>query len=353
MILFKANPTRILFTLFSLGLLQPVTAQTNRDSVLLFTYFRHDGVDGVHLALSNNCVDFVALNDDKAVFTPPQWPGQNLTRDASILYHGGKFRMVWTSGWKGRIFGYVESDDLVRWSEPRQVKPFPESLPAEDQPDNIWAPEIHFDPLQQDYFILFSCTIPRERNDEDDSNNNGKRGSQYDNRVYITRTKDFQTWSAASVFFDRGFASIDAVMRRDEANQRWVMVIKCSRDENLKIMPGRNLWLTFTGLDMDKPDFSPLEGPIAGNHSPMFSNPAPRKAMAEGPSLLWLDDHWLLTWDEPAGGGVQLATSTDLKKWTHVKQAKFPHPAQHGTLFLAPRKVVESLVPTLSTKTGL
>lgn len=87
MISFKANPTRLLFTLFSLGLLQPVIAQTNRDAVLLFTYFRYDGVDGVHLALSNNGVDFVALNDDKAVFTPPQWPGQNLTRDASILYH--------------------------------------------------------------------------------------------------------------------------------------------------------------------------------------------------------------------------------------------------------------------------
>jgi hypothetical protein len=41
-----------------------------------------------------------------------------------------------------------------------------------------------------------------------------------------------------------------------------------------------------------------------------------------------------------AGGGVQLATSPDLKTWTHIKSAKFPHPAQHGTLFLAPKKVV-------------
>jgi hypothetical protein len=319
---------------------QAATVATNSDDILLFTYFRHNGRDGVHLAMSTNGVDFFALNNDQPIFKPPQWPGQNLTRDASILYHGGKFRMVWTSEWKGRVFGYSESSNLVHWSEPRPVKPFPDSLPAEDQPDNIWAPEIHFDPLKQDYFILFASTTPRERNDADDSNNNGKRGSQYDNRVHITRTKDFQTWSAARVFFDRDFASIDAVMRRDEANQRWVMVIKCSRDETLAKMPGRNLWLTFAGLDLDKLDFSPLEGPIAGNHSPLFSDPAPRKAMAEGPSLLWLRDHWLLAWDEPAGGGVQLATSPDLKTWTHLKSAKFPHPAQHGTLFLAPRSVV-------------
>lgn len=178
------------------------------------------------------------------------------------------------------------------------------------------------------------------RNNDNDSNNDGKRGSQYDNRGFITRTKDFQTWTAAKVFYPCDFASIDAMMRRDEANQRWVMVIKCSRDENLQRMPGRNLWLTFANLDWDQPNFTPLEGPIAGNYSPMFSNSSPRKAMAEGPSLLWLNNRWLLAWDKPAGGRVQLATSPDLKTWTHLKSAKFPPLAQPGTLFLAPRNIV-------------
>jgi beta-xylosidase len=315
-------------------------AQSNVDDVLLFTYFRDNGQDGVHLATSTDGEDFVPLNSDKPIFPPPKWPGQNLTRDASILCRDGWFRMVWTSQWKGRVFGYAESRDLVHWSEPRQVRPFPASLPAEDQPDNVWAPEIHWDPTKQDCFILFASTTPRERSDGDGSNNNGMNGSQYDNRVFITRTSDFRTFSPAALFFDRGFASIDAVMRLDEPNRRWAMVIKCSRDENLKTMPGRNLWLTFTGLDLDHPNFSPLEGPIAGNHSKMFSRPEPRKAMAEGPSLLRFQGRWLLAWDEPAGGGLQLATSPDLKAWTHVRSATFPPHAQHGTLFLAPRSAV-------------
>ena len=162
-------------------------------------------------------------------------------------------------------------------------------------------------------------------------------GSKYDNRIFIIRTTDFSTFSNATLFFDRDFACIDAVMRIDEATRRWVMVIKCSRNEDLPKMPGRNLWLTYTGLDMDHIDFSPLEGPIAGNHSPMFSNSEPRKPMAEGQSLLRYKGRWLLVWDEPAGDGFQLATSPDLKTWTHVRNAKFAFEGKtfHGTLFLA------------------
>jgi beta-xylosidase len=332
--------------LFVSGLLAFATLRlpaAGSDDVLLLTYFRDNGVDGVHLATTKDGKQFDPLIGDQPIFTPPAWPGQNLTRDASVFYHQGIFHMVWTSGWKGRIFGYASSPDLKNWSEPRQIRPFPENLPAEDQPDNIWAPEIHWDPLRQDFFILFSSTTPRERNDADASNNNGKVGSQYDNRVYCTRTSNWLSFSQPRVIFDRDFASIDAVMRIDETRKRWVMVIKCSRDENLERMPGRNLWLTDTGLDLDHLDFTPLRGPIAGNHSAMFSDPHPRKSMAEGPTLLREGSQWLLVWDEPAGRGMQMATSPDLANWTHVKDARFPRKAQHGTLFKAPRAAVSWL----------
>ncbi|MFM2241828.1 MAG: hypothetical protein RLZ97_683 [Verrucomicrobiota bacterium] len=321
-----------------LGVHLAIAAPTER---MLFSYFRDNGKDGVFLATTEDGREFKALNDDKPIFTPPKWRGQNLTRDPSILYHDGIFHMVWTSNWTGRIFGYASSRNLADWSEPVQVRPFPDSLPKEDQPDNVWAPEIHHDPVKNDFFILFASTTPRERNDDDASNNNGKPGFRYDNRVFITRTKDFKTFSEARLYFDRGFASIDAVMKPDPARKNWVMIIKCSRDESLKTMPGRNLWLTrSSGMDSDKPDFAPLTAPIAGNHSPMFEDPSPRKSMAEGPSLLRHGELWWLVWDEPAGGHLQLATSPDLKAWTHHKGAKFPPRAQHGTLFLAPGSAV-------------
>jgi hypothetical protein len=323
-----------------------IAAPPTSPEVLLFSFFRDNGKNGVSLATSDDGAEFKPLNDDKPVFTPPNWPGQNLTRDPSILYHNGTFHMVWTSHWTGRIFGYASSTNLADWSKPVQVRPFPESLPKDEQPDNVWAPEIHHDPVKDDFFILFASTIPREKNDDDASNNNGKPGSQYDNRVFITRTKDFKSFSDAKLYFDRGFASIDAVMKPDPAKNNWVMIIKCSRDESLETMPGRNLWITrSTGMDTDKPDFAPLTGPIAGNHSTMFTDPSPRKSMAEGPSLLLHNKIWWFVWDEPAGGHLQLATSTDLQTWDHKQNVKFPPRAQHGTLFLAPKSSVAWLKP--------
>ncbi len=311
------------------------------DEVLLFTSFKGNGQWGPTLSQSTDGLHFTPLNKGEPFFQPPQWPhGQNLVRDASVLFHDGLFHMVWTSGWTGRVFGYASSPDLVHWSEPRQVTPFPPGLAPEDQPDNVWAPELHWDPAKQDFFILFSSTTPRERNNANASNNDGKVGSRYDNRVYITRTKDFLSFGEPRVFYPCDFASIDAVMRLDERNQRWVMVIKCSRNWDLPVMPGRNLWIAFAGLDLDRPGFTPLVGPVVGNHSPMYSNADPKRSMAEGPSLLRYHDQWLLVWDEPAGDGLQLATSDDLLKWTHRKDAVLPRKEFHGTLFYAPKASV-------------
>lgn len=311
--------------------------------VLLFAGFRDNGQAGVYLAAGEDGLRFTPLNADKPIFTPPSWPGQNLTRDPSVIYRDGLFRMVWTSNWKGRVFGYAESPDLLRWSEPRMVRPFPESLSDEDQPENIWAPEIHWDPRRRDYFILFAATTARERADGDGSDNKGDNTSPYDNRMHIVRTKDCRTFSPAKLFFDQGFSSIDAVMHLDAGGRRWVMVIKDSRNADLKTMPGRNLRLTFTGPDLDHPSFTPVSAPIAGDNAPMFTDS--RNSMAEGPTLIRFQGQWWLYWDEPAGSGLNLATSPDLKTWTHRKELSMPPRLQHGTALLAPRHAVAWLSP--------
>lgn len=305
---------------------------------LLFAYFRDNGQAGVYLAASEDGLRFTPLNGDQPVFTPPAWPGQNLTRDPSILYRDGLFRMVWTSNWKGRVFGYAESPDLKQWSEPRSVRPFPETLSEDDQPENIWAPEIHWDPRRRDYFILFAATTRRERTDGDGSDNKGDNSSPYDNRMHIVRTKDGRAFTPAKLFFDQGFSSIDAVMHLDTGSKRWVMVIKDSRNADLKTLPGRNLRLTFTGLDLEHPSFTPVSDPIAGDNAPIFTDP--KNSMAEGQTLIRFQNEWWLYWDEPAGSGINLATSPDLKTWTHRRNLVMPPKIHHGTAFFAPRRAV-------------
>ena len=114
------------------------TDHPSSDEALLFTYFKGNGQFGPSLAQSTDGIHFTPLNNGEPFFRPPQWPNQqNLIRDASVLYRDGAFHMVWTTGWSGRIFGYASSKDLVNWSEPRQVTPFPATLPHQDQPCNV------------------------------------------------------------------------------------------------------------------------------------------------------------------------------------------------------------------------
>ena len=146
-------------TYTEIDLLTPAPAKP--DQALVLTYFRGNGESGVFLATSDDGHRFTAVNEDKPVFTPPKWPKQSLTRDPSIVFHQDLFHMVWTSNWQGRVFGYATSPDLVKWSDSVMVTPFPASLPADDQPGNVWAPEIHRDPVRDDFFILINSSSIR------------------------------------------------------------------------------------------------------------------------------------------------------------------------------------------------
>ena len=116
------------------------------DEVLVLSFFRDNGQAGTFLAYSEDGLRFVALNDDKPVFAPAPWPDQNLTRDPSIVFHDGLFHCVWTSNWNGNCFAYATSKDLVQLVRAAKGPAVRGQVPAEDQPRNVWAPEIQWDP---------------------------------------------------------------------------------------------------------------------------------------------------------------------------------------------------------------
>jgi len=298
------------------------------DQALILTYFRRNGETGVFLATSSDGHRFTAVNNDQPVFTPPQWPGQALTRDPSIVFHKGVFHMVWTSNWNGRVFGYARSTDLVKWSEPVMVTPFPRNVPPIDQPLNVWAPEIHRDPVKDDFFILFSSTTPRELKDGD-----SKIAHDKDHRTYIVRTRDGKSFSSARLFFDPGFSVIDPVMHPDHANRRWVMVLKHELHPN---DGGKNLRLAFCPPDLEQefpPTFTKLSGPILGPGSPVRPH-----EQVEGPSLLYRDGRWHIYCDAFTSHHYSLITSEDLVTWhDETDQLKMPGDLRHGTVFTAPR----------------
>ncbi len=362
------------------------------EDVFLLSYFKGNGETGVYLASSEDGLTFKDLNEGQPVFVPPQWVGQNLTRDPSIVYRDELFHMVWTSSWTGECFGAATSPDLKAWSAPVQVQPF-KNWPANDRPINTWAPEVHWDPVQKNYAILWSSATTAVEGDgghnsgglEKDPARKVKPDPRH-HRTFISRTTDFQSFTDAKVFFSPGVSEIDAMMAFDERGStdptkgRWVLVCK---NEQMAKLGGKNIRVTTAPADLTKP-FPPKfrapdgwqtredpkreesrsgveskgkmpsprswSGPVAGPGSSVQA-----KQWTEGPTLLKVGDEWRLYFDRfrLRTNRFGLATSTDLVRWTdRTNELTAPPQAMHGTIFRAPRAVVSKAFDEARPQSG-
>ena len=327
------------------------------DEVFLLSYFKGNGETGVYLASSEDGRTFTDLNGGRPIFTPPSWRGQNLTRDPSIVFRDGLFRLVWTSSWTGTCFGAATSPDLKKWSEPVRVQPF-RNWPAHDQPANTWAPEVHWDPVQKDYAILWSSATAGVEGDgghnsgglEKDPNRKVKPDTRH-HRTFLSRTLDFQSFTDAQVFFSPGVSEIDACMAFDDrgtadpADDRWVLAAK---NEQVMELGGKNIRLTSAPGDLTNPfpprfrsptdPNKPWTDPVAGPGSSVRP-----KQWVEGPTLLKVGGEWWLYFDRFRLGTNRfgLAVSQDLVHWTdRTDEVRVPPEAHHGTIFRAPRAAV-------------
>jgi hypothetical protein len=300
--------------------------------MFIFPYFLGNGEGGVCLAVSQDGAVFEGVNGNRPILPAPDWPGNRLTRDPSIVYQDGVFHMAWTTDWGSRSIGYAQSKDLVTWSEPRRI----DLWGGAEGVVNTWAPELQWDPRTQEFFILFSTTLTSELEDGDGS----EEPANLDHRIYAVRTRDFRQLTAPELFYSPTgpeHSVIDACVAPDDrgtadtADDRWVMVVK---NEMAPEAGGKNLRLAFA--EHAQGPYGPVLGPaIVGEGT----NIVPR--MAEGPSLLKVDGIWRLYWDAP-GLSYCLATSPDLKVWTNrTAEVRMPveHP-RHGSVSRVPASAV-------------
>lgn len=333
-------------------LLLLLTPVPNRaDDAIVFAHFLknsdnlHKGRGSIYLMSSRDGREFQHLRVDAAgqpipVLTMPEHPDRQLflARDPSlVLGPDAQFHMVWTSGWNGKTIGYASSKDLLNWSEPALLNIWQ----AADQVENTWAPEIHYDPLQKCFVILFASTdrarFPKSTGGPTRSESN------YEHRLYRVTTTDFKTISQPQRLDEFDFNCIDGQIAADPPNDRFVMVLK---DERLftgdKRDPRKNLHLAFA-RSLQGP-YTGLSGPIAGPHS----EPAAVRAGAtytgwcEGPCLVRFGGKWLLYLDPYTTRGnprYVLQVSDDLAKWNDLSaQLKFPpgERPRHGTFLVLP-----------------
>ena len=281
---------------------------------LLFSYFRNNGEDGLHLATSGDGLRWRVLQGGKALLEPKVGESK-LMRDPSIARGpDGTFHMVWTTSWQGRSLGYASSKDLVHWSGQRVIE-----NGLEGEIVNSWAPELFFDAPEKEFAIVWASTV-RGRFPE----TAGKGNSEYNHRLYIIRTRDFKTFTKPELFLDPGFQVIDAAIFR--AGKRYAVVAK---NETLT-PPAKYLFLTFA--DSLRGPWTKPTAPISGNE------------WAEGPTPVRIGGAWYIYFDKYRDHRYGVIRSRDLEHWEDLSaRLVFPEGARHGTVLAIPRAVLRGL----------
>jgi len=289
-----------------------------KDTVFLFSYFKGNGEDGLHLAYSRDGLNYIALNKDKS-FLKPEVGESKLMRDPCIIKtDDGTFHMVWTTGWTERGIGYASSNDLINWSEQKYLK----VMDNEPTARNCWAPEIFYDKKIGQFLIIWSTTIPGRFPDTE------KAGSTaYNHRIYSVTTRDFITFSDTRLFYNGGFNVIDASVI--ENGDSYLMFVKDETSDPAQ----KNIRFT-TSDNLYGPYSAPSES-ITGMY------------WAEGPSPVKINDSWLVFFDIYLEKRMGAVISKDLITWEDIsEQITFPEGVRHGTILL----ITEDILNVLKSK---
>jgi beta-xylosidase len=288
-------------------------ADKQTDSVFLFAYFKDNGEDGLHLAFSEDGFRYKALRGDSS-FLRPTVSNDKLMRDPCIIRGGdGKFHMVWTVSWNDKGIGYASSDDLVSWSS-QQFVPV---MTGKDSVRNCWAPEIIYD--KGIYMIYWASTIPGRFPATDTMGD-----EKYNHRIYYVTTKDFKTFTNASLLYDQGFNVIDATIQKH--GNTFFMFLK----DETRFPPQKNLRVatssTLTG------GYSKPSAPITGNY------------WAEGPTIVSKGDGWLMYFDKYTLHRYGMMESKDLLNWTDISdKLVVPQGLRHGTVIKISKKELDKI----------
>ena len=283
----------------------------------MFTSFREPANEGLRFLHSKDGYHWDSV---PGVYLKPETGNQKVMRDPSVVAGpDGTFHLVWTSSWRGdKGFGYSSSKDLVHWT-PQRFIPVMQNEPFVV---NVWAPELFYDDVAKQFIIIWASCIPGrfERGIEDDSNNH---------RMYITTTKDFQTFSESKLFLDPGFSVIDAVIVQ-RGSEDYVLVLK----DNTR--PERDIKVAFSNK---------AEGPYT-HVSAAFT-----ETFTEGPAVLKKGKDYLVYYDAYRKKTYDAKFTTDFKTFRDVSnEVQVPEGHKHGTIFTVNKKILKGLLQAASNK---
>jgi hypothetical protein len=307
---------RILIVGFFCVCVQLVSAQS--DSVFMFSYFKNNGKDGLHLAYSHDGYKWTALKNDES-FLKPVLSKDSLMRDPCIIRGADNlFHIVWTVSWNQRGIGYASSSDLINWSGQQYIP----VMEQEDSARNCWAPEITYDAAKKQYMIYWATTIAGKFK-MDTVVENG-----YNHRMYYVLTKDFKTFSKTKLLYDKGFNVIDATIV--PVGRKFIMFVK----DETRIPPQKNIKIAVS-KKINK-GYSNASVPITGNY------------WAEGPTTLQLNNTWVVYFDKYRDHKYGAVQSSNLINWTDISdKISLPKGIRHGSIFKISKTEFETFFKSL------
>ncbi len=288
--------------------------------VYLFSFFKGNGEDGLHLATSEDGLNWTALNNNES-FLAPEVGKDKLMRDPCIVKGGdNKFHMVWTVSWNEKGIGYANSTDLIHWSEQKYIP----VMHHEPDARNCWAPELFYDEDTNEYLINWATTIPGRFPETDSLGDNG-----YNHRMYYTTTKDFIDFSDTKILYDKGFNVIDATIMKDDKS--YIMFLK---DESLLPKAEKNIRIATSNI-------------LTGNYS-QASEPI-SISWVEGPTAIKKSNEWIIYFDMYTKHKMGAVVSSDLRKWTDISdKINFPKGTRHGTAFKVKESILNNILSMYS-----
>jgi hypothetical protein len=291
-------------------LIAVVVLASCNSKMYLFTSFHEPANEGLRLLYSKDGYHWKTMD---SIYLKPMIGKDKIMRDPSMIQGpDGTFHLVWTTEWKGgNGFGYASSKNLIDWTEQQYIP----VMQKEPTVANVWAPELFYDDVAEQYIIIWASTIPFrfEKGAEAEDNNH---------RMYYTTTKDFKTFTDTKLFLDPKFSVIDAVIVKQKTND-YVLVLK----DNTR--PERDIKVAFAN--------NPL-GPWTD-----ISKPFTEK-FTEGPAVAKVKDGYLIYYDVYQKKRYGASFTKDFKAFVSADSLiSVPDGHKHGTVLKVNKKYLRTL----------
>ena len=282
------------------------------------TYFVAES-ESMHLAVSADGLMWHPLDAVNPVVAPTG-PVSALRDPFVAVGRDGRFHMLATNGWTSTSIVHAVSDNLLTWTTPRRV---PVMAPIAEA-RNAWAPEFFIDETKEEHVVIWSSAIEPIGAGWDSLE--AASTTTHEQRIWSSRTADFETWTQPSIWFDPGYSVIDATVMR--VKDRWMMAFKDERGENDD--PGGYKGIRITGFDNPDGPFDPPSKIVS-------------ERLVEGPTFVQAEDRLLVLFDHFLRGAYGAIESRDGTTWAPAAGLSVPPGARHASALQVPEDIFRVL----------